>query len=420
MPDKRKDSKGRTLRNGETQLPDGRYKFRYTDESGERRTVYSWKLVETDKLKEGQRGQESLREKEKRILKDLDDHIRTRSAEQVTVNDMFEKFMDIRMDLRGATRRCYRDLFGAHVHPAIGNKPVGKVKPSDIQRMYQEAVAERGVTPSTVQKVHSVVYQVFDMAVIDNLIRTNPASNAFKYFAKSNEVVSKPRDALTIEQQEQFIDFVYSSHLYCRLGNLFTVLLGTGLRIGEALALTWNDIDFDTGMITIYKTMAYKRGEDGKYGYRISPPKTASGNREVPMLDDVRDALLREKSRPKPKKEFVVEGYTGFVFLNSAGQVYTNAFLYDSIQGIVETYNREELAKSHLENRQPVYLPKISAHIFRHTFCTRMCEQDVNLKVLQDIMGHRNIRTTMEVYAMVTREKKQSAIKEMNGRFKIS
>ena len=148
--------------------------------------------MQTDKLKEGQRGQESLREKEKRILKDLDDHIRTKSAEQVTVNDMFEKFMDIRMDLRGTTRRCYRDLFSAHVYPAIGNRSIGKVKPSDIQRMYQEAVAEHGITPSTVQKVHSVVYQVFDMAVIDNLIRTNPSSNAFKYFAKSNEVLVTP------------------------------------------------------------------------------------------------------------------------------------------------------------------------------------------------------------------------------------
>jgi len=197
------------------------------------------------------------------------------------------------------------------------------------------------------------------------------------------------------------------------------VLLGTGLRIGEALALAWDDINFDAGIITVYKTMAYKRGEDGKYSYRISPPKTAAGNREIPMLDDVKAALLREKSCQRPKKKSIVDGYTGFVFLSSAGQVYTNAFLYDAIQGIVETYNREELAKSNLEKRQPVYLPKMSAHIFRHTFCTRMCEQDVNTKVLQDIMGHRNIRTTMEVYAMATREKKQDTIEEMNGRFKI-
>lgn len=213
MPAKRKDNKGRTLRNGETQQADGRYKFRYTDENGDRRTVYSWKLVETDKLKEGQRGQESLREKEKRILKDLDDHIRTKNSEETTVNDMFEKFMEIRVDLRGMTRKCYRDLFAAHVYPSIGDRPVGKVRPSDIQKMYQCAVAERGVTPSTVQKIHSVVYQVFEIAVIDNLIRTNPSSNSFKYFAKTNDVVSKPREALTVEQQENLIDFVYSSHI---------------------------------------------------------------------------------------------------------------------------------------------------------------------------------------------------------------
>ena len=138
------------------------------------------------------------------------------------------------------------------------------------------------------------------------------------------------------------------------------------------------------------------------------------------MLDDVKSALLREKATPKPMRGFTVEGYTGFVFLNSAGQVYTNAFLYDSIQGIVESYNREEFARASKEGRQPEYIPKISAHIFRHTFCTRMCEQGVNLKILQDVMGHRNIRTTMEVYARATRDKKLEAMREMNGKFKIS
>lgn len=420
MPDKRKDSKGRSLRNGESQLPDGRYKFQYTDNDGCRRAVYSWKLVETDRLKADQRQQESLREKEKRILQDINDYIKTQSAEQTTVNDMFEMFLKIRVDLRGATRKCYRDLYSAHVSPSIGNRAVGKVKPSDIQKMYQTAVTEHGVNPSTVQKVHSVVYQLFEIAVEDSIIRTNPASNAFRHFSKSNEVKSKQRDALTERQQEQFIDFVYSSPVYGRLGNLFTVLLGTGLRIGEALALTWDDVDFDSSLITVHKTMAYKPGEDGKYDYRITPPKTAAGNREIPMLDDVRSALLREKSRPKPKRKFKVDGYTGFVFLNNAGQVYTNAFLYDSIQGIVESYNRAEFARVSTDGSLPEYLPKISAHIFRHTFCTRLCEQGINLKVLQDIMGHRNIRTTMEVYAKATRDKKLEAMRDLNGKFKIS
>lgn len=146
---------------------------------------------------------------------------------------------------------------------------------------------------------------------------------------------------------------IYPIYIYSRLGSLFTVRLGTGLRIGEAFALTWDDVDFDTGIIRIYKTMAYKLGEDGRYNYRISPPKTAAGSREVPMLDEVKDALFREKSNKKPKKKFIVEGYSDFVFLNSAGQVYTNSFLYDSIQDIVETCNREELMKANLGSVSP-------------------------------------------------------------------
>lgn len=82
--------------------------------------------------------------------------------------------------------------------------------------------------------------------------------------------------------------------------------------------------------------------------------------------------------------------------------------------------NREEYAKAKEEKRQPCLLPKISAHILRHTFCTRMCEQNINIKVLQDVMGHRNIRTTIETYTKAFREKKVETVKALNGAFKIS
>lgn len=114
------------------------------------------------------------------------------------------------------------------------------------------------------------------------------------------------------------------------------------------------------------------------------------------------------------------KGYAGFVFPTSAGQVYTNAFLYDLIQGIAESFNREEFVRAGKEYRQPEYIPRMSAHIFRYTFRTRMCEQGVNLKVPQDVMGHRNIRTTVEVCARAARDKKLEAVREMNVKFKIS
>ena len=91
MSEKRRDSKGRVLRNGESQRPDGKYMFRYTDSTGERHTVYSWKLVSTDKLKEGQRNSQALRGIEKRILKDLDDSIKTQELNEVVVEAQMQQ-----------------------------------------------------------------------------------------------------------------------------------------------------------------------------------------------------------------------------------------------------------------------------------------------------------------------------------------
>ena len=419
--EKRRDNKGRILRSGEVQRPDGKYMFRYTDSAGNRKTVYSWKLVDTDKLKEGQKGAQSLRDKEKRILKDLEDGINLSGAERVTIDDLFNQFMDIRRDLKESTRCCYNDIYTKHIKPIIGAKPITKIKPTEIQKLYQFMVSECGVSSSTAQKAHSIIYQILENAVMDGLLRINPASSAFQNFRKTVQTSTSYKTPLTVEQQSSLIDYVYSSRQYNKLANLFTVLLGTGMRIGEALGLRWCDCDFDDGIIRITHTIMYKRGEDGSYRYRVSSPKTVAGNREIPMLDDVRAALQRERDKKRTaRKKFVVDGYTDFIFLNSNGQVYTQAFIYDAIQGITSSYNKEEFAKAQEENRRPCYLPKISAHILRHTFCTRMCENDVNPKVIQDIMGHQNVRTTMGVYARALKDKKMETMRSLNGAFKIS
>ena len=122
MPDKRNDSKGRSLRSGESQLPDGRYKFQYTDSDGCRKAVYSWKLVETDRPKGSPATTGVSQGKGKRIQKDIDDRIKTQSVERTTVSNMFERFLQIRMYFRGTTRKCCRDLYNAHVGPVDGQQ----------------------------------------------------------------------------------------------------------------------------------------------------------------------------------------------------------------------------------------------------------------------------------------------------------
>lgn len=421
MPSKRRDSKGRVLRNGESQRADGKYMFRYTDCTGKRRTIYSWKLVSTDRLKEGQRDSQALRDKEKKILKDIDDHIKTNDAEHLSVDDLFRQFMDIRQDLRTGTRCNYNNIYNKHIKPAIGNTTIGKIKSTTIQKLYHTMSTDKGLCPSTIRTAHTIIYQIFDNAVRDDILRSNPAANAFSAFRKTTELSSKVKEPLSAAEQEAFIEYVYRNRTYKRYANFFTVLLGTGMRISEALGLRWCDCDFENGLISVTHTLLYKSGEDGRYYYRIETTKTTAGQREIPMFDDVKEALLREQQKKRSNKSsFTVDGYTDFIFLNQCGKVYTQAFIYDTIQNIVTSYNRDEFAKAQEENREPLYIPKISAHIFRHTFCTRMCESNVNIKVLQDIMGHRNIRTTMETYAKATREKKAEAIQALNGAFKLS
>ena len=227
--------------------------------------------------------------------------------------------------------------------------------------------------------------------------------------------------ALTEEEQTRLIEFIYQSKTYCRLGPLFTVLLGTGMRIGEALGLRWCDCDFKKELISVNHTIIYRPSETSGYKYRISEPKTKAGLRVIPMLSDVKKALLSEKrKRRRPDSEpFSIGEYTGFIFLNSKGKVFTPAYVFDSIQHITSTYNREEYFKAQEENREPVYLPKFSAHILRHTFCTRLCENERNLKIIQDVMGHRNIRTTMDVYNEATESKKLESFSSLDGKIKL-
>lgn len=422
MSEKRKDNKGRILRNGEVQRRDGKYMFRYTDSNGQRRTIYSWKLVNTDKVPDGKRCSESLRDMERDIQRDIEDSIRTNDARSITVNDAFSSFINLRTDLRTTTRCDYICLYNKHVKNVIGKTKIKNVKFSDIQKLYMCMVQDENLKASTVQSVHSFIYQIFNSAVLDNIIRTNPASGALKSLKKILSTEPEKRHALTESEQRELVDYVYNTKQFRRWAPLITVLLGTGMRVGEALGLRWCDCDFENNTINVTHALLYKTNEAGKYEYRISLPKTASGMRVIPMFSEVKSALLAQKEMNMSidAPPFSVGEYTDFIFLNNNGKVFTHATVFDAIQNIVVTHNKEEYFNAKEESRDPVYLPKFSAHILRHTFCTRMCENEPNIKIVQDVMGHKNIRTTMDVYNEATMEKKRASFEHLEGVMKLS
>ena len=140
-------------------------------------------------------------------------------------------------------------------------------------------------------------------------------------------------------------------------------------------------------------------------------PKTEAGIRTIPMLDVMKEAFLMEKEQQFDMlgglNEQIIDGMSGFVFQNADGRVPNPQTVNRTIKRIVETYNSEELLNAAKEKRNPELIPDFSCHVLRHTFATRLCEAESNLKVIQSVMGHRNIETTMDIYAEATEEKKQ-------------
>ena len=186
------------------------------------------------------------------------------------------------------------------------------------------------------------------------------------------------------------------------------------MRVGELTGLRWRDVDFETGFISVNHTLVYynHRDEIGAY-FSINTPKTDAGKRDIPMLENVREAFLMERKYQKEAgivSKARVDGYEDFIFVNRNGEVQHQGTLNKALKRIARDCNDKVLLEQGIESN-PTLLPNFSCHILRHTFATRLCEAGVNLKVIQDILGHVDVSTTMNIYvdAMNELKKKEMA-----------
>lgn len=313
-------------------------------------------------------------------------------------------------------------MYRKYVQDEIGAKNIADIKYSDIKRFYIHLIKDIGFKPNSMEIIHTILHPVFNVAVRDGFIRTNPTDGVIAEIKKSHNWEKPKRHALTEAQQNRFLDFVSSSKTYKHWMPLFTVMLGTGARIGEILGLRWEDCDFTQNNIDINHNLIYRQQESGKMELHITTPKTRAGTRIIPMFSDVRAALLqiRLKHMEEGFNECEVDGYTNFIFKNRFGEMLNPHVINRALERIIRDCNAEETERAEQEHREPVLLPHFSAHNLRHTFCTRLCENETNLKVIQEIMGHRNIETTMDVYNEATKEKKMSSFANLEGKIRVS
>ena len=407
----RKDKQGRALRKGETQRKqDGRYVYSYTTPYGKRRILYGKTL-------------EELREKEKTVTMDLIEGINTYVAGKSTLNFVFDRYISSKTELRSSTMTNYLYMYNHYVRDTFGKIPIGSIKYSDVLHYYQ-GLLDRGIKVNTLESIHTVIHPTLQLAVRDNIIRINPSNEVMAEIKKKN-VKKHPslRHALTLEEQVAFIKYVTTNPVHHRWGPLFTVMLGTGCRVGEIIGLRWKDLDMKNRMISINHSVTYYPRSEKSYKceFEVSLPKTEAGIRTVPMLDEVYEAFLEERKYQEKEGfcEVELDGMTGFIFRNRFGELHNPAAINRAIKRIVENYNAEEIVNAEKQKRKAIIVPKFSCHILRHTFCTRFCENETNIKVIQSVMGHADIQTTYDIYAEVTDLKKKESFENLAKNLKI-
>ena len=401
---KRKDKDRIVLRKGECQRPNGSYDYRWTDQFGKRHVIYGKTL-------------EELREKEKEVDRDISDGIKAEKR-NTTINELFDLWCHIKRGLKDNTFQNYKYMYNTFVRPKFGKLKISQVKKSDVKRFYNYLADERGLQASTIDSIHTVLHQVFDLAVDDGYIRSNPSERVLKELKQAHCFQTEKRKALTVAEQELFLDYLRNTPRYRHWYPIFAVMLGTGLRGGEATGLRWCDIDLDEGLIDVNHTLVYySHGPQKGCSFNVNTPKTKAGERVVPMLGFVKEAFLEERENQKETGiscKASVDGYTDFIFVNRYGDTQHLGTLNKAIRRIIRDCNDAQFEKS--ENPE-VLLPHFSCHTLRHTFTTRMCEAGVNIKVIQDALGHADVSTTLGIYADVTKDLRKDEFAGLDAYF---
>ena len=358
--------------------------YRYTDVRGKRVCVYARTL-------------EDLRVKEQTIQKELNDGI-DYAAGEIIVLDLLKRYIATKTGVRYNTKVGYQFVLNLVSKENFGCLKIRDIKPSDAKQWFIKLYQD-GRRYSTITSVRGVLRPAFEMAVEDDIIRRNPFSFQITDVVPND---SKTRQAISGEVKERFLTFIRESRHYSQYYDEIIILLGTGMRVSELYGLTRADLDFEARRIKVERQLTRTRHCE----YYVEKPKTASGERYIPMTDEVYRAFQNAVQRRKqPKVELLIDGHTGFLFLDKDGKPKVAMHLEHVMKRIVDRYNEAHEDK----------LPSITPHVLRHTFCTEMANSGIDLKSLQYLMGHSDAGVTLNVYTHASYEAAENAMRKAVG-----
>lgn len=328
-----------------------------------------------------------LSSKEQEIRKKIEAGIYTDNR-NLTLDQYFDEWLDgKRGSIKGNTLKWYSTYYKGHISSYFGNVKLQKIERRQILA-FQKELSESDLSIRTCNNIMKILKIVLNDAVTDEIIMKNPAEGvkALKeVHAKAAETYHR---ALTEQEQKDFMQEMKQDYYY----EFVAFLLCTGMRFGEAAALTWNDIDYKQNVIHITKTVTFNENNTRTTG----TPKSDSGKREIPLNDTIRDILERQRKKQR-------------VFVKIENRVFVSVFGNMVDNGAVNRAIRKTISRL---KEQGKFIEYFTAHALRDTFATRYIEQGGSPQTLKAILGHSSLAMTMDLYSHVLPNTKQ---KEMNN-----
>lgn len=384
-----KDLKGRECGKGLSQRKDKKYSARYVTKSGKRVEKYF------NTLPEARNWLEDARYEDKYKVFGI--------QSSMTVKEWFDYWSKfIICDLSPNTCRNYRERFEKNIQPVIGEMCISDVKPMHCKSVLNQMMEK--YAGSTIRQTYIAMGTMFRSAVKNDIIEKHPMDGV--RYTKPVRAASDHR-FLTIEEQQKFLEVAKSSHNYQQ----YVLILETGLRTGELIGLTWDAIDFSKRTLTVNKTMEFRYKQ--KY-WRAGPPKTSTSYRTIPLTNtayEILKELYDTKDTQKKSKDLAqVLTYIDRRSGKSANLVMSNLVFINFRTGLPAKNSSYD---THLYKLcEKAGIEPFSMHTLRHTYATRAIESGMQPKVLQQLLGHASIQTTMDTYVHVTEDSLTKAVKQ--------
>ena len=396
MAGKRYDKNRKLLKEGEDYREDtDSYSFR--------------KMIDGERVNLVAKTLDELRKKEEEWQKQRLLGARNADA-NTTLNDVYEVFKNVKRGIKDNTADNYKYSYEHYVQPVFGKTRLAKIKKSDVRAFYNHLNEKKLIGISTIDSVHTVLHQVLQLAVDDGLIFNNPSDEALKELKKALGGKKKGRFALSHKAENAFMNYLEKTKKERKWFLVFTIFDEHGPRIGEVGALRWENVDFEKKEITICENLTYCKRKNGQLKYSLDTPKTVAGSRTLPMTKKSELALRELKKlhdSQNLKSSVSIDGKTDFVFLNKCNRPLNQQNVNKAIRRIVDDAN-EDLMN---QGKEPI-IPYFTTHVLRHTFITRLIEAKIDIKSVQYLAGHKDIKTTLDIYAEATKETVKVSMKD--------